>query len=62
MPPEDRIRLLPMVEAAENALITAEAKATDARLSLVAQCLNEVAERVNAYLTELAQLPPAAQP
>ena len=59
---EEQIKYLDKVAAAENQLITAEAKAMDARLSLVAQCRDEEAERVNAYLTELAQLPPAAQP
>jgi len=59
---EEQIKYLDKVAAAENQLITAEAKAMDARLSLVAQCRDEEADRVNAYLTELAQLPAAAKP
>lgn len=59
---DEQIKYLDKVAAAENALITAEAKAMDARLTLVAQCRDEEAERVNAYLTEQAQLPPAAKP
>lgn len=59
---EEQIKYLDKVAAAENQLVTAEAKAMDARLSLVAMCRDEEADAVNAYLTELAQLPPAAKP
>jgi hypothetical protein len=59
---EEQIKFLDKVAAAENQLITAEAKAMDARLSLVAMCRDEEADAVNAYLTDLAQLPPAAKP
>jgi DNA-binding TFAR19-related protein (PDSD5 family) len=34
----------------------------DARLTLVAMCRDEEADAVNAYLTNLAQLPAAAKP
>jgi hypothetical protein len=59
---EEQIKFLDKVAAAENQLITAEAKAMDARLTLVAMCRDEEADAVNAYLTNLAQLPAAAKP
>jgi hypothetical protein len=59
---EEQVKFLDKVAAAENQLITAEAKAMDARLSLVAMCRDEEADTVNAYLTDLAQLPAAAKP
>jgi hypothetical protein len=59
---DEQVKFLDMVAGAENALITAEAKAMEARLTLVAMCRDEEADRVNAYLTELAQLPLAAKP
>ena len=59
---EEQIKYLDKVAAAENQLITAEAKAMDARLSLVAMCRDEAADAVNAYLTDLAQLPATAKP
>jgi hypothetical protein len=59
---EEQIKYLDKVAAAENQLITAEAKAMDARLSLVAMCRDEEADAVNAYLTDLAHLPAAAKP
>lgn len=59
---EEQIKYLDKVAAAENQLVTAEAKAMDARLSLVAMCRDEEANAVNAYLTDLAHLPAAAKP
>jgi hypothetical protein len=58
----EQVQFLDKVAGAENALITAEAKAMDARLTLVAMCRDEEADRVNSYLTELAQLPLEAKP
>lgn len=59
---EEQIKYLDKVAGAEKDLITAEAKAMDARLSLVAMCRDEEADAVNSYLTDLAQLPAAAKP
>lgn len=59
---DEQIKYLDKVANAEKDLITAEAKAMDARLSLVAMCRDEESDTVNAYLTDLAQLPPAAKP
>ena len=59
---DEQIKFLEKVASAENQLITAEAKAMDARMSLVAMCRDEEADRVNEYLTGLAQLPAAAKP
>ena len=59
---DEQIKYLDKVANAEKDLITAEAKAMDARLSLVAMCRDEESDTVNAYLTDLAQLPPAARP
>ena len=59
---EEQLKYLDKVAGSEKDLITAEAKAMDARLSLVAMCRDEESDTVNAYLTDLAQLPPAAKP
>ncbi|KAF0190349.1 MAG: hypothetical protein FD165_2773 [Gammaproteobacteria bacterium] len=59
---EEQLKYLDKVAGAEKDLITAEAKAMDARLSLVAMCRDEEADAVNAYLTDLAHLPAAAKP
>lgn len=59
---EEQLKYLDKVANAEKDLITAEAKAMDARLSLVAMCRDEEADTVNAYLTDLAHLPAAAKP
>jgi len=59
---DEQIKYLDRVMKAENDLISAEAKAMDARLSLVSSCRNEEADRINEYLTGLAQLPAAARP
>lgn len=47
---------------AEQTLIESESKTAEARLKLVAMCRDEVADGVNAYLTDLAQLPDKAKP
>ena len=59
---EEQLKYLDKVAGAEKDLITAEAKAMDARLSLVAMCRDEEADAVNVYLTDLAHLPAAAKP
>ena len=59
---DEQIKYLDKVANAEKDLITAEAKAMDARLSLVAMCRDEESDAVNAYLTDLAQLPAATKP
>ncbi|MDD4913331.1 MAG: hypothetical protein PHP57_13645 [Sideroxydans sp.] len=59
---DEQIKFLDRVIKSENDLVTAEAKAMDARLSLVASCREEEAERINEYLTGLAQLPETAKP
>ena len=47
---------------AEQTLIEAESKTAESRLKLVVMCRDEVADGVNSYLTELAQLPEKARP
>ncbi len=59
---DEQIKWLEKVAQLENSLITAEAKAMDARLTLVAMCRDGEADSVNAYLTDLAQLPDKAKP
>ena len=59
---DEQIKYLDRVIKAENDLITAEAKTMEARLTLVASCRPEEAERINDYLTDLAQLPAASNP
>lgn len=59
---DEQIKWLDKVATLENALITAEAKAMDARLTLVSMCRDGEADHVNAYLTDLAQLPDKAKP
>ena len=59
---DEQVKFLDRVMKAENDLITAESKAMDARLSMVSMCRDEEADRMNEYLTGLAQLPAAAKP
>lgn len=59
---DEQIKWLDKVAALENDLITAEAKAMDARLTLVAMCRDSEADAVNAYLTDLAQLLEKSKP
>lgn len=59
---DEQIKWLDKVASLENALITAEAKAMDARLTLAAMCRDGEADAVNGYLTDLAQLPDRAKP
>ena len=59
---DEQIKWLDKVASLENALITAEAKAMDARLTLVSMCRDGEANAVNSYLTDLAQLPDKAKP
>ena len=59
---DEQVKFLDRVIKAENDLITAESKAMDARLSMVSMCRDEEADRMNEYLTGLAQLPAAAKP
>lgn len=59
---DEQIKWLEKVAQLENSLITAEAKAMDARLTLVAMCRDGEADNVNAYLSDLAQLPDKAKP
>lgn len=59
---DEQIKWLDRVAGAEKDLITAESKAAEARLKLVSQCRDETSDTVNAYLTELSQLPATAKP
>lgn len=59
---DEQIKWLDRVAGAEKDLITAESKAAEARLKLVSQCRDEASDTVNAYLTELSQLPTTAKP
>ena len=59
---DEQIKWLDRVAGAEKDLITAESKAAEARLKLVSQCRDEASDPVNAYLTELSQLPTAGKP
>ena len=59
---DEQLKFLDRVTAAEQDLITAEAKIMDARLSLVAMCRDEEADKMNEYLTALVQLPDGAKP
>lgn len=59
---DEQIKFMDRVIKGENDLITAEAKTMEARLTLVANCRPEEAERINAYLIDLAQLPEGAKP
>lgn len=59
---DEQIKWLDRVASAEKDLITAESKAAEARLKLMSQCRDEASDTVNAYLTELAQLPTTARP
>ena len=58
----EQIQWLDKIAQLENRLISAEAKAMVARLTLVAMCRDGEADTVNAYLTELSQLPDKAKP
>lgn len=58
----EQIQWLDKIAQLESSLISAEAKAMDARLTLVAMCRDGEADTVNAYLTELSQLSDKAKP
>lgn len=59
---DEQIKWLDKTVSAENDLMMTESAVQEARLKLVAQCRDESADTVNAYLTELAQLPASVKP
>lgn len=59
---DEQVRYLDKTSSSEAALIAAESKIMAARLALVAMCREEEADRVNAYLSNLARLPDGARP
>jgi len=59
---DEQIKWLDKVAGAEKDLIAAESKAAEARLKLVSQCRDESADTVNAYLSEISQLPAKSRP
>lgn len=59
---DEQVRYLDKVAAAEEDLIQAEANILEARLALVGMCRDEEADRVSAYLANLARLPEEAKP
>ena len=58
---DEQTKWLDKVIGAENDLMTTESAVQEARLKLVAQCRDDVADSVNAYLSELSQLPDAGK-
>ena len=59
---DEQIKWIDKVATAEKDLISAESRAAEARMKLVSQCRDETADTVNAYLTDLSQLPANAKP
>lgn len=59
---DEQVKYLDKVADSEKALVTAEANVMAARLALVSMCREEEADRVNAYLSNLARLQEKARP
>lgn len=58
---DEQVKWLDKIIQAEGDLMTAESAIQEARLKLVAQCRDDVADEMNDYLSGLAQLPDAAK-
>lgn len=58
----EQIGYLKDIAKLEQDIIAAEAKAMDARLSMVAMCRDDVAHTINEYLTGLSRFPEDAKP